>query len=291
MSKEIQTEDSQEYNFIDVSTNQTILKFKVKAAHDAHIALSSANDQEATPIIEIFIGGWNNAKCAIRRDRTKPDRAEAETPDVLSDAEFRGFWVKWDTEGKIEVGRDGEDEAFLNYVDPEPFDITHYGVRTSWGASGEWEIENAEPESPGEAVWIAVSDGTVPDDAVCGGSDHDCDLIVARALHEGELLPGKFVPTHGVCYVSWGGEEHRKDEFEVLCGCKPNWVHVNEGVEIPLEALPGGRTIDGETLYIGRVEHEGTVTLGKVHPSHNTCYIPYGGAELGFPEYEILVRQ
>jgi hypothetical protein len=59
---------------------------------------------------------------------------------VLNGDESRGFWVCWDAEGKIEVGRDGEEEAFMSYTEPEPFEITHYGVRTAWGANGDWEI-------------------------------------------------------------------------------------------------------------------------------------------------------
>jgi Farnesoic acid 0-methyl transferase len=55
------------------------LRFKVKAAHDAHVCLSSSDEQDATPIIEIFLGGWDNSKCAIRRDRAKPDRVSTIT--------------------------------------------------------------------------------------------------------------------------------------------------------------------------------------------------------------------
>ncbi|CAB3370639.1 Hypothetical predicted protein [Cloeon dipterum] len=146
VTKELHTEDSMDYDFQEVSTTNStcVLRFKVKVAHDAHVCLSSSEDQDATPIYEIFIGGWDNSKCAIRRDRTKPDRAEAETPDVLSADEFRGFWVSWNSDCKIEVGREGEEEPFLSFTDPEPFEITHYGLRTAWGASGEWEIEQGE---------------------------------------------------------------------------------------------------------------------------------------------------
>ncbi|CAB3370630.1 Hypothetical predicted protein [Cloeon dipterum] len=319
-SCELHTEDSMDYDFQEVSTTNStcVLRFKVKVAHDAHVCLSSSEDQDATPIYEIFIGGWDNSKCAIRRDRTKPDRAEAETPDVLSADEFRGFWVSWNSDCKIEVGREGEEEPFLSFTDPEPFEITHYGLRTAWGASGEWEIEQVagpegeeadgeeketaeekeeseglEPvETPGEACWVPTKAGDdLPEGAVVGGADLECELYIARAKHEGALLPGKYVPAHGTTYVAWGGEEHGKEEFEILCGCKPVWVQVNEGDEIPENALPGGRAEDGETLFVGRVQHEGTTTLGKVHPSHASCYIPFGGQELGFPDYEVLVRQ
>ena len=55
--------------------------------------------------------------------------------------------------------------------------------------------------------------------------------------------------------------------------------------------MAGGCTSENEKLYIGRVFHDGTHTPGKIHPSHNTCYVPYGGEELSFSDYEALVLQ
>jgi hypothetical protein len=63
---------------------------------------------------------------------------------------------------------------------------------------------------------VPAQGGEIPPNAVKGGHDNE-DLYVGRARHEGALLPGKIVPSHGVCYVSWGGQEHGKNEYEV-CG-------------------------------------------------------------------------
>lgn len=60
--------------------------------------------------------------------------------------------------------------------------------------------------------------------------------------------------------------------------------------EVPYGAIPGGNTSHGETLYIGRVFHCGSHTVGKVHPSHGCCYIPYDGQEIKYHDYEILVQ-
>lgn len=49
-----------------------------------------------------------------------------------------------------------------------------------------------------------------------------------------------------------------------------------------------GESEDGEPLFVGRVNHEGTLTIGKVQPSHGSCYIPYAGQELAFTDYEVL---
>lgn len=53
--------------------------------------------------------------------------------------------------------------------------------------------------------------------------------------------------------------------------------------------LSAGESEDGEPLFVGRAQHEGTVTVGKVQPSHGVCYISYAGQELGFADYEVLV--
>lgn len=297
MAISLSTEDKLEYKFYPVASGQ--LQFRVKTANDAHVALTTG-PAEGEPMYEVFIGGWSNAKSVIRKNKTKPEAAEVETPGILSADEFRGFWIRWG-DGAISVGKEGEPSAFLTYNDPEPFGIGYFGVCTGWGASGEWMIEDTtSPSAPpppvqnleelGEHCWIEASGGMVPSGAVTGGKDNDEDLFVGRAFHEGALLPGKVQPGHSVCYVAWGGQEHGKSDYQVLCQAAHTWVPTT-GNNIPPNAIPGGETEDGEPLYIGRVHHEGTLTVGKVQPSHSVCYIPFSGAEVAFPEYEILVSQ
>ncbi|KMQ95579.1 c3 and pzp-like alpha-2-macroglobulin domain-containing protein 8 protein [Lasius niger] len=422
----LSTEDKLEYHFYPVTAGQ--IQFRVKAPNDAHIALTTG-PQEGDPMYEVFIGGWSNSKSVVRKNRTKPEVLEVETPDILSADEFRGFWIRWN-DGTLTVGKEGDSAPLLSYTDPEPFGIGYFGVCTGWGATGDWLIEGRKPlntpnkleykfhavrsgsvlidvkaksnghialtdrkgdSSPmyeimlggwenqasvirydrkqpdkvrvdtpnllnehehkrfsitwleglvtvrsggqsgavlmewrdpnpigvsyvgrknsiidpstttpsaplevrgldaGSACWCDASGGMVPPDAVEGGND-DGPLFVGRAHHEGALIPGKVKPSHSVCYIAWGGEEHGKSDYQVLCGCSPTWVAVSGG-NIPSNALPGGETEDGEPLFVGRVHHEGTVTIGKVQPSHSVCYIPFGGAEVAFPEYEILVGQ
>lgn len=74
------------------------------------------------------------------------------------------------------------------------------------------------PEPPKKnAYWEKSANGEIPQNVVSGGTDNETGdvLLVARAEHEGAVIPGKFVPSHGVAYVSWGGAEHAKDEYEV----------------------------------------------------------------------------
>ncbi|XP_017783296.1 PREDICTED: natterin-4-like [Nicrophorus vespilloides] len=131
----------------------------------------------------------------------------------------------------------------------------------------------------------------VPNNAVKGGMDQDGSTIfVGRAEHEGDYIPAKVIPDRNEAYVAYGGEEHSKTEFDILCEQRFRW-EVHDGGDVPYGAVEGGRTCDGEKLYIGRVHHEGSHTVGKVHPSHGCCYIPFGGEEIKYEEYEILVLE
>lgn len=110
-------------------------------------------------------------------------------------------------------------------------------------------------------------------------------LYVGRAYHAGMLLPAKIVLGAKSSFVSWGGKEISVSNYEVLCDDKV-WMKTSGGY-IPYGALPVGSE-NGETLYIGRVNYNGLM-LGKVHPSKGILYVAYGGKELRFQNYEILI--
>lgn len=134
---ELDTVDELKYNFYPVSNG--ICQFRVRAPNDAHLAFCS-DAAEADPMYEVFLGGWKNTKSIIRKNRTKPDVAESDTPDILNDGEFRGFWIRWDG-NTITVGHEGQPAAFLTYEDTETVPINYVGVCTGWGACGSWIIE------------------------------------------------------------------------------------------------------------------------------------------------------
>ncbi|XP_020292377.1 natterin-3-like [Pseudomyrmex gracilis] len=130
---------------------------------------------------------------------------------------------------------------------------------------------------------------SLPQNAVVGGRDSDGSTIyVGRAYHEGDMLPAKVIPDKNVAYVCHNGEEHPKDEFEILCQSEVAWQFCSNG-EVPADAVIGGQTTDGEPLYVGRVLHSGAQTIGKVQQSHGCLYIPFDGEELSFKDYEVLV--
>lgn len=60
-----------------------------------------------------------------------------------------------------------------------------------------------------------------------------------------------------------------EDKFNCFQVCvadpqRVRWVENGNG-STPPNAIPGGRTSSGETLYIGRAKHQGSLTPGKVN--------------------------
>lgn len=139
--------------------------------------------------------------------------------------------------------------------------------------------------------WITATPSYTPPGAVVAGHDTDHAVIyVARAMHEGEMLPAKAIPSKGCCYVCYGGYEINKPMHEVLTGYGYVWVKPHHHT-IPPNAVSTGRSRNGEPLFVGRGHHHGSLTPGLVSVSHRCLYIPYGGREIRIDDYEVLCKQ
>lgn len=125
---ELETQDKLEYTWFPAGPNGVV--FRVKAAHDAHLALTSS-ESLSNPMLEVFLGGWGNAKSVIRKNQSKPDVTEEGTPDILSAGEFRGFWIRW-SDDVLTVGREGDAAAFMSHNITQSFPINYVGICTGW---------------------------------------------------------------------------------------------------------------------------------------------------------------
>merc|ERR1712168_1184443 len=127
-----------------------------------------------------------------------------------------------------------------------------------------------------------------------GGEDDGNMTYIGRAEHCGSMTPGKIV--YDKCYVPWGGEEHEKypeDGFQILVSKHKHsfdWIYASGG-EIPPGAIQGGVDENDEPLYIGRAWHNGCLVPGKVVKDHGCCYVPWGGEEHKYEDYEILIAK
>lgn len=121
----------------------------------------------------------------------------------------------------------------------------------------------------GPVSWVDAKNGHIPDDAKSCGTDFNGELIyVGRAKFAGALLPGRIVPSKGVCYVGYDRGEHSFGKYQVLVknqNCNLIWFSATDG-EIPGESLQGGYTKDNKPLYVIRMQmYNKAVTVGTVN--------------------------
>lgn len=67
-------------------------------------------------------------------------KVHIDTPQILVKDTLKKFVISW-RDGVIEVFRDNS--KLFEWKDSTPFSISHYGVRTCWGAVGNWRIHGA----------------------------------------------------------------------------------------------------------------------------------------------------
>lgn len=93
----------------------------------------------------------------------------------------------------------------------------------------------------------------MPDGAILAGHDQDgSPIYIARAWHEGDIIPAKFIPTKNACYIAYNGQEILKDSFEVLCNGNVAWIKSYASTRsVSPFAVIAGNTSEGEPLYIG----------------------------------------
>ncbi|XP_072171932.1 uncharacterized protein [Diadema setosum] len=102
-----------------VPENLTLLDFEVSANQNAHIGLSSINE-ETPSMYEI-----NGQPGVILSGRPTFDR----------------YWVTF-RDGTLKLGRYGDDTALLDVVDPGTSEINYVGVWTGFGSDGDWKFHS-----------------------------------------------------------------------------------------------------------------------------------------------------
>jgi len=138
-------------------------------------------------------------------------------------------------------------------------------------------------------------DRKLPSTAVQGGQDSTRETFyVGRTQYRGEIISGRIQPSEDCCYSSYGGNEVKSADYEVLTnpdGLELDWLTAENG-EVPSDAVQGGQTdpnnVPALPLYVGRVRHENILLVGKVFPLHGCLYLGYDGNELQFTQYEVL---
>jgi len=72
--------------------------FRVRAAADAHIALSMAYGDTHRKTYEVALGMTGNSISAIRYGGRGLTVTQVRTPDLLEADDFKHFWISWDSD-------------------------------------------------------------------------------------------------------------------------------------------------------------------------------------------------
>nr|CAB3233265.1 C3 and PZP-like alpha-2-macroglobulin domain-containing protein 8 [Phallusia mammillata] len=162
----ISTPSTYTFQFVKLPTNVTGFQFLAKARNNVHLILTS-QQSASSGSYEVVLGGSRNTRSWISRD--SQHLVTAATNHILSDDEFRPFWITW-TNGNIQVGTgktENPESRFMQWR--EPNDVTreiilYAGFATSDGATGSFRLWKKE-ESGGsfsEMFQLAIPPNTIP---------------------------------------------------------------------------------------------------------------------------------
>ncbi|XP_029470045.1 C3 and PZP-like alpha-2-macroglobulin domain-containing protein 8 isoform X2 [Rhinatrema bivittatum] len=161
----ISTPNKYEYQYIQKPTRMTHFDVAVKAHNDAHFALSSG-PHDMAEMIEIVIGGNQNARTWISTSKMGDPVASTNTAGILSWDEFRSFWISWKN-GVIQVGHGMQplnESVIIEWAEARQPDVRYIGFSTGWGSIGEYKIWRKEEtdENHNEAFTLGVPHNVIP---------------------------------------------------------------------------------------------------------------------------------
>ena len=107
----------------------------------------------------------------------------------------------------------------------------------------------------------------MPQDAIQGGHEIDgSPIYIGKTTYKFEEMPIKVVPMKREAFVGHYGREYVVHSYQLLCGSNVEWGKIPSTLKIPPNAIPGGKTYHGETLYIGRAKcgNGRSLAVGKV---------------------------
>ncbi|KAJ8039556.1 C3 and PZP-like alpha-2-macroglobulin domain-containing protein 8 [Holothuria leucospilota] len=143
---EYNTDTTYYYRYLEIPLVNNLIEFEAKANNDVHIALSPS--QSSSDLYEIVIGGWRNTQSVIRRCKQCENQVTVSTIHYLSANEYRRFWITFDSNGAVAVGRNDESTPFMEWTDPVPLDVQYLGYSTCCGSSGEFRFCGLTPTCP-----------------------------------------------------------------------------------------------------------------------------------------------
>lgn len=150
-------------------------------------------------------------------------------------------------------------------------------------------ISKANPDIP--ATWVRFDPNRFPEGAVVAGyTAEGLPICIGRCIYEGNILPGAVDFTDETITVTHEGQVIKLKNFEIFLNGNLYWSRSSQNMLS--DAVSGGTTELGETVYVGRAMHEGVLKIGKVSPVSDKLYVPYGSREIKLDgPYEVLIEK
>ncbi|XP_063697279.1 uncharacterized protein LOC134828196 [Culicoides brevitarsis] len=156
------------------------------------------------------------------------------------------------------------------------------------------KLHHSRPNPSLPASWMRFEPGgSFPDGAIIAGySNEGIPICIGRCIYEGNILPGQVDPLSESIAISHEGHAVQiVKKFEILCNGNLFWTRSMLG-NVLSDAVSGGTTELGETVYIGRAVHEGTLKIGKISPLSDSLIVPNGQTEARVDDsYEVLIEK
>ncbi|XP_071841008.1 uncharacterized protein [Apostichopus japonicus] len=127
--------------FPEIPHKSFYFEFAVKAARDASIVFSPANEY-VDDIYEIILGASDNLFVCIRRKKNEEPIVDQIALDIVNIDEYRYFWVSYDysdDKSVLKVGRYSEEEPLAIFEDSDPLEVKYFGV-TSYECKSWWKF-------------------------------------------------------------------------------------------------------------------------------------------------------
>ncbi|XP_030846431.1 fibropellin-1-like [Strongylocentrotus purpuratus] len=111
-------------------------KFLVRADNDVHVGLANRASLYGE-YVEFAFCGWDNSAAGIKRDCVDC-LPVIKVPGTLCQTDaFTDLWITF-ADGLYQVGLADQTEPFIQWQDPNPFDVTHLGVFSGYGSDADW---------------------------------------------------------------------------------------------------------------------------------------------------------
>ncbi|XP_065168807.1 acetylcholine receptor subunit beta-type unc-29-like isoform X2 [Atheta coriaria] len=124
------------------------LHIAVLAVSEAHILLATSADVKANdPAYEIVIGAGGNTFSDIRRKQKASVRVSYRKKGLLSAVDITGFWIHIYRNGLIDVGKDGEEVAFMSWQDTELLPVTVFTLAGWRNVEIKWFYDCPRPNA------------------------------------------------------------------------------------------------------------------------------------------------